>query len=38
MSVIESTYAEIKRDELPKSLYSCLSSLKIYLNPHQNED
>lgn len=37
MGIIESTYADIKRQELSNSPYSCLSSSKIDLNPHQIE-
>lgn len=37
MGVIESTFAEIKKQELQKSPYSSLGSSRIDLNPHQVE-
>ena len=37
MSVIKSTYAKIKRQELEQNPYSCLSLANIDLNPHQVE-
>jgi ERCC4-related helicase len=37
VGVIESTYAEIKRQELAQNPYSCLSMANIDLNPHQVE-
>ena len=37
MGIVEGTYAEIRKQELSQSPYSCLSQSRIDLNPHQIE-
>lgn len=37
MSIVESTYAELKQKELNNNPYSCLHMADIDINPHQIE-
>lgn len=37
MGIVESTYAELKQQELKNNPYSCLHMADIDINPHQIE-
>ena len=37
MGIVESTYAELKQQELKNNPYSCLHMADIDINPHQVE-
>ena len=38
MGIVESTYAELKQQELKNNQYSCLHMADIDINPHKIEE